>query len=108
MLLSLLLLFFLLIGRFLDRKMRNHARATAHNLMSYRPNKATIVTAEGDTEASVIELLRTDMVVRVAPGERIPVDGLSFAAHQKSIPVSSQGKPFLPKPDLMTRFSPEP
>ena len=72
---AVMLLFFLLIGRFLDRKMRNHARATAHNLMSYRPNKATVVTQGGDTETCAIELLEPEMVVRVAPGERIPVDG---------------------------------
>ncbi|MBL4612182.1 MAG: heavy metal translocating P-type ATPase, partial [Emcibacter sp.] len=73
---AIMLLFFLLIGRFLDRKMRNHARATAHNLMSYRPGKATIVTENGDTESCAIELLSTDMIVRVAPGERIAVDGV--------------------------------
>ncbi len=73
---AVMLLFFLLIGRYLDRKMRNHARATAHNLMSYRPGKATIVTETGDSESCVIDMLRTGMVVRVAPGERIPVDGV--------------------------------
>lgn len=73
---AVMLLFFLLIGRFLDRKMRNHARATAHNLMSYRPSTATVVTENGETESCAIELLDTEMVVRVAPGERIPVDGV--------------------------------
>jgi len=72
---AVMLLFFLLIGRFLDRKMRNHARATAHNLMNYRPKKATIVTEAGDSENCVIDMLRPGMIVRVAPGERIPVDG---------------------------------
>ncbi len=73
---AVMLLFFLLIGRFLDRKMRNHARSTAHNLMSYRPSSAIIVTENGDTTNCAIELLNTEMVVRVAPGERIPVDGV--------------------------------
>ncbi|MCF8473209.1 MAG: cadmium-translocating P-type ATPase [Emcibacter sp.] len=73
---AVMLLFFLLIGRFLDRKMRNHARATAHNLMSYRPNWATVVQQDGTTESYAIELLGKDMVVRVAAGERIPVDGI--------------------------------
>ncbi len=73
---AMMLLFFLLIGRFLDRKMRNHALATAHNLINYRPAKATIVTGNGRTEDCAIDLLDTDMVVRAAPGERIPVDGI--------------------------------
>ncbi len=73
---AVMLLFFLLIGRYLDRKMRNHARATAHNLMNYRPSSASIVIQDGDTESCAIEMLKPEMVVRVAPGERIPVDGV--------------------------------
>lgn len=73
---AVMLLFFLLIGRYLDRKMRNHARATAQNLISYRPNKATVVSDDGSSEQSPLEMLRADMVVRIAPGERIPVDGI--------------------------------
>ncbi|NOZ41655.1 MAG: heavy metal translocating P-type ATPase, partial [Alphaproteobacteria bacterium] len=73
---ALMLLFFLLIGRYLDRKMRNHARATAHNLMTFRPAKATIVTANNQTESCAIDLLETDMVVRATAGDRIPVDGI--------------------------------
>lgn len=96
---AIMLLFFLLIGRFLDRKMRNHARATAHNLMSYRPGKATIVLESGETESCAIELLDTNMIVRVAPGERIPVDGVILSGISEvdtslvtgeTLPVKSQ------------------
>lgn len=73
---AVMLLFFLLIGRFLDRKMRNHARATAHSLMSYRPSSATVIMENGNTTNCAIELLKTEMTVRVAAGDRIPVDGV--------------------------------
>ena len=44
---AVMLLFFLLIGRYLDRKMRNHARGMAQNLMSYRPHTATLLLDSG-------------------------------------------------------------
>jgi len=73
---AVMLLFFLLIGRYLDRKMRNHARSTAQNLINYRPKKATLVNDDGSSAETAIEMLAHDMVVRIAPGERIPVDGI--------------------------------
>ncbi|WP_321394449.1 heavy metal translocating P-type ATPase [Emcibacter sp.] len=72
---AVMLLFFLLIGRYLDRKMRNHARGVAQNLMSYRPHTATLLLDNGETELSPIEMLRPGQTVRVMPGDRIPVDG---------------------------------
>lgn len=97
---AVMLLFFLLIGRYLDRKMRNHARATAQNLISYRPNKATVVSDDGSSEQSALEMLRADMVVRIAPGERIPVDGIVIKGISEidnslvtgeSLPVKAEG-----------------
>ncbi|WP_417317005.1 heavy metal translocating P-type ATPase [Emcibacter sp.] len=73
---AVMLLFFLLIGRYLDRKMRNHARGMAQNLMSYRPHTATQLLENGETETSPIEMLRPGQMVRVMPGDRIPVDGV--------------------------------
>ncbi|MFC7048508.1 heavy metal translocating P-type ATPase [Emcibacter nanhaiensis] len=72
---AVMLLFFLLIGRYLDRKMRNHARGMAQNLMSYRPHTATLLLDNGETELSPLEMLRPGQTVRVMPGDRIPVDG---------------------------------
>jgi Cu2+-exporting ATPase len=73
---AIMLLFFLLIGRYLDRKMRNHARSVAQNLMSYRSDKTTLLKEDGTTEAIASEMLAPNMILRILPGERIPADGI--------------------------------
>ena len=72
---AVMLLFFLLIGRFLDQKMRNHARSVAHNLMSYKESKATLLHSDGNTEDIATEMLVPDQIIQVIPGGRIPADG---------------------------------
>lgn len=72
---AVMLLFFLLIGRFLDQKMRNHARSVAHNLMSYKESKATLLHEDGHTEEIATEMLVPNQIIQVIPGGRIPADG---------------------------------
>ncbi len=73
---AIMLLFFLLIGRYLDRKMRNHARSVAQNLMNYRSDKTTLIHEDGTSEIIAAEMLVPDMILRILPGERIPADGI--------------------------------
>lgn len=69
------LLFFLLIGRFLDHVVRRRAQDAAHNLLALRADTATLVLPGGARCPVATEDLRPGDVVAVAPGERIPVDG---------------------------------
>ena len=71
-----MLLFFLLIGRYLDQKMRSHAHSVARNLMSYKVSKATLIRDDGTTEDIAIEMLAPGQVVQVVPGGKIPADGI--------------------------------
>ncbi len=72
---SVMLLFFLLIGRFLDLRLRGRARSAAENLTALRATSATVVGADGGLSSLPIGRLQPGMTVAVAPGERIPVDG---------------------------------
>ncbi len=72
---SVTLLFFLLIGRFLDLRLRGRARSAAENLTALRATAAMVVDAEGRLSPLAINRLAPGMTVAVAPGERIPVDG---------------------------------
>ncbi|MGD1880597.1 MAG: heavy metal translocating P-type ATPase [Kiloniellaceae bacterium] len=72
---SITLLFFLLIGRFLDLRLRGRARSAAENLTALRATAATVVDAAGQMSSLPINRLEPGMTVAVAPGERIPVDG---------------------------------
>ncbi|MBL4601146.1 MAG: cadmium-translocating P-type ATPase [Emcibacteraceae bacterium] len=71
-----MLLFFLLIGRYLDQKMRNHAHSVAHNLMSYKVSNASLLYEDGSTEDVAIEMLVPGQTIQVIAGGRIPADGI--------------------------------
>ena len=72
---SVMLLFFLLIGRFLDLRLRGRARSAAENLTALKATAATVLQADGSLQTLPLARLAVGMTVVVAPGERIPVDG---------------------------------
>ncbi len=71
---AIMLLFFLLLGRYLEQITRQHMRNAAHNVSSLRAPSATRVEGEHIVSAEV-EDLRPGDVVLVRPGERFPADG---------------------------------
>ena len=70
------LLFFLLVGRYLDTIVRRGAQEAAANLLALQSDRATLVNADGVRCDVAIEDLRPGDIVAVAAGERIPVDGI--------------------------------
>ncbi len=70
------LLFFLLIGRYLDHRMRARARSAVSQLMTLSATGATVLDEEGRRRFLPMEALKRGMRVFVAAGERIPVDGI--------------------------------
>lgn len=76
---AVMLLFFLLIGRYLDLRVRDKARSAAENLMLLRAVAAQVVAADGSRRALPIAEVVAGMRVFVAPGESIPVDGRILA-----------------------------
>ncbi|CAN0068890.1 unnamed protein product, partial [Chrysoparadoxa australica] len=68
------LTFFLLTGRYLDHRTRSVARSAAEELAALEVPRAWRVTAGGDKQVSVSDLLVGDLI-RVRPGGRMPVDG---------------------------------
>ena len=73
---SIMLLFFLLIGRTLDMKMRGRAALAAQNLLALRADAATVIGDDGVARALPVEALRPGMVVAVATGQRVAADGI--------------------------------
>jgi Cu2+-exporting ATPase len=69
------LLFFLLVGRFLDQRMRTRAAGAAANLMGLRGTTATIIRSDGTTERLGARLLEPGMRILTVAGERFAVDG---------------------------------
>ncbi len=69
------LLFFLLIGRYLDRRARGKARSAAERLLALQSGAITVLDADGRQSTLPPEQVRPGMTVLVAAGGRIPVDG---------------------------------
>jgi Cu2+-exporting ATPase len=70
------LLFFLLIGRYLDRRARAKARSAAERLVNLGATAATVEDENGRRRSVPVSEVMPGAVVHVAAGERIPVDGV--------------------------------
>lgn len=73
---ALMLTFFLLIGRYLAHITRASARSAAAEIAALEVHMADRVLPDGSTETVPVDALRTEDVVLVRPGSRIPVDGM--------------------------------
>ena len=69
------LLFFLLIGRYLDRHARGRARSAVAHVAALTARSATVLDADGSTRIVRPSEVQPGTTVLVAAGERIPVDG---------------------------------
>ena len=72
---ALSLTFFLLIGRYLDYKTRATARSAASELAALEVQKARRITDDGE-ENVPLDALREGDILAIAPGERMPADGV--------------------------------
>ena len=70
------LIFLLLIGRYLDHQLRARARSAARDLLALQASVARRLDAGGHEHAIPIAKVEVGDRLAVAPGERIPVDGL--------------------------------
>jgi len=72
---ALMLLFFLLCGRYLDQAMRRKTRALAGNIASLRSEFAHRLDENGEVTRVPAAVVSPGDRVLVRPGERIPADG---------------------------------
>jgi Cu2+-exporting ATPase len=70
------LLFFLLIGRYLDRRARGRARQAVRALLALSSRSATVVAADGTSSQRRCEQLADGDTLLVAAGERLSADGV--------------------------------
>jgi len=93
------LVFFLLIGRYLDSRARGRARAAGENLMGLKARAVTILYDDGSREIAPPERLKPTMKFLVAAGERIAADGIVLSGESdidtslingESVPVQAR------------------
>lgn len=71
---AIMLVFFLLIGRYLDRRARRQARSSAERLLALSAQAVTVIGEAGRVVLPA-DRVRPGMVALVAAGEKIGVDG---------------------------------
>ncbi len=71
-----MLLFLLLIGRYLDHRLRERARGAAKDLLALQAESASRIDADGAVRAVPVSDVRVGDLILLAPGSRAPVDGV--------------------------------
>ncbi len=77
------LLFFLLIGRYLDHRMRARASRAARDLLALQQVEAILLYPDGREERVPAGQLKPGCRVRVLPGMRVPADGILRAGRSE-------------------------
>jgi Cu2+-exporting ATPase len=72
---AIMLLFFLLLGRYLDRRARGKARHAAESLLNLDQSTITVIQPDGQRRTMPVKEAAIGMCVLIAAGERIGVDG---------------------------------
>ena len=72
---AVMLLFFLLVGRYLDRRARSKARGAAERLLALGASAVTVLRGDGSRVLLPPEEVEEGARVLVAAGERVSVDG---------------------------------
>src|SRR5690348_12484443 len=73
---AVMLLFFLLCGRYLDHAMRRRTRAVAGNLAALKAETAHRIATSGEVVIVPSAALRPGDRLLIRPGERVPADGV--------------------------------
>ena len=72
---SVLVIAFLVLGRFFEARAKRRAGAAIGALLELGATQARLVASDGEEHTVPVERVRVGDVVRVRPGETIPVDG---------------------------------
>lgn len=94
-----MLLFFLLIGRYLDQKMREKARNSVFALSKIAAKGANRIMPDGQLSYIPIDQVKPGMTLRVFPGDRTPVDGILLEGQtdlDRSL-VNGESETYFPK-----------
>ncbi len=73
---AVMLLFFLLIGRWLDHRLRGATRVAARKLLSLQATSANVLLEDGTVQAVRSNTIQPGAKIILWPGDRAPVDGV--------------------------------
>lgn len=78
-----MLVFLLLVGRFIEFRRQRHARHELELMCALVPKWAKRVRADGGSDEVPVDALQAGDVVRVAAGDALPADGLLLSSHAR-------------------------
>ena len=87
-------------GKLMESKAKNNTSSAIKKLMGLQPQTAHLLTTEGEKEVP-LNILKPGDLIRVKPGEKVPVDGIVFDGNSyvdesmisgEPIPVEKQSK----------------
>lgn len=67
--------FFLLIGRYLDHRLRQKSRIAAQELMALQAVTAQKINSDGTIVSIAVNEIKPGDIMQILPGDRFPVDG---------------------------------
>ena len=73
---SAVIIVFILLGKLLEEKAKSNTSSALKKLMSLQPDIVTLVNETGIETTLTVSLVKLNDLLRVKPGERIPVDGV--------------------------------
>ena len=91
---SAIIILFVKVGRFIDKKNKDKAVDTIKNLVTITPKKGTILKDNKEIEVNINEIEKGDIVVS-KPGEKIAVDGtiINGKTHTDESFITGESKP---------------
>ena len=91
---SAIIILFVKVGRFIDKKNKDKAVDTIKNLETITPKKGTILKDNKEIEVNINEIEKGDIVVS-KPGEKIAVDGtiINGKTHTDESFITGESKP---------------
>ena len=92
-------IFLILVGRFLESSARETASSATRHLLALLPRSARLVSPSGAEDLIPLRSVQKGDVLRIKPGDRIPVDGdviEGYSEVDESI-VSGESRPLLKK-----------
>jgi Cu2+-exporting ATPase len=73
---SAVIIVFILLGKLLEEKAKANTSSAIKKLMGLQPDTVTLVSVDGIESVLQIQDVKLNDLLRVKPGERVPVDGL--------------------------------
>ena len=90
---SVVIIFFILLGKWLEEKAKSNTSTAIKKLMSLQPKTVSLLQHDNTTIQAPIDQIKKEDVIVVKPGDKIPVDGIVVSGETYVDESSINGEP---------------